>query len=60
MSSGTSGQREKIVLFLDGFDELSTTFDKDKVLEEIDHLSESTQMYQKVVLTCRKLMYNCR
>lgn len=50
----TSGEREKIVLFLDGFDELSTAFDKDKVLEEIDHLSEITQMYQKVVLTCRK------
>jgi GTPase SAR1 family protein len=57
VKSRTSGQREKIVLFLDGFDELSTTFNKDKVLEEIDHLSKTTQMYHKVVLTCRKQFF---
>ncbi len=41
------------VLILDGFDELSLTFDKKTVLEEIENLSKTTQEYKKVILTSR-------
>jgi len=41
------------VLILDGFDELSLTFDKETVLKEIETLSETTQGYKKVILTSR-------
>ena len=41
------------VLILDGFDELSRTFDKETVLKEIEKLSKTTQEYKKVILTSR-------
>ena len=41
------------MLILDGFDELSLTFDKETVLEEIKNLSKKTQEYKKVILTSR-------
>jgi len=41
------------VLILDGFDELSLTFDKVTVLKEIENLSKTTQEYKKVILTSR-------
>jgi serine/threonine-protein kinase len=41
------------VLILDGFDELSRTFDKETVLKEIKNLSKNTQEYRKVILTSR-------
>ncbi|MDL1987800.1 MAG: hypothetical protein LWX08_09100 [Deltaproteobacteria bacterium] len=41
------------VLILDGFDELSLTFDKETVLKEIENLSKTTQEYKKVILTSR-------
>jgi formylglycine-generating enzyme required for sulfatase activity/GTPase SAR1 family protein len=41
------------VLILDGFDELSRTFDKETVLKEIENLSATTQEYKKVILTSR-------
>jgi formylglycine-generating enzyme required for sulfatase activity/GTPase SAR1 family protein len=41
------------VLILDGFDELSLTFDKKTVLKEIENLSKTTQEYKKVILTSR-------
>jgi formylglycine-generating enzyme required for sulfatase activity/GTPase SAR1 family protein len=41
------------VLILDGFDELSLTFDKETVLKEIKNLSKTTQEYKKVILTSR-------
>jgi len=41
------------VLILDGFDELSLTFDKKTVIKEIKNLSETTQEYKKVILTSR-------
>ena len=41
------------VLILDAFDELSLTFDKEAVLEEIENLSRTTQEYKKVILTSR-------
>lgn len=41
------------VLILDGFDELSRTFDKETVLKQIENLSATTQEYKKVILTCR-------
>jgi formylglycine-generating enzyme required for sulfatase activity len=41
------------VLILDGFDELSRTFDKETVLKEIENLSKTTQEYKKVILTSR-------
>ena len=44
---------EDIVLILDGFDELSLKFDKEKVLKEIQKLSETTQEFAKVILTSR-------
>jgi serine/threonine-protein kinase len=42
-----------ILLILDGFDELSLKFDKEKVLREIQKLSETTQEFAKVILTSR-------
>ena len=41
------------VLILDGFDELSRTFDKETVLKEIENLSKTTQEFKKVILTSR-------
>jgi len=41
------------VLILDGFDELSRTFDKETVLKEIENLSKTTQEYKKMILTSR-------
>ena len=41
------------VLILDGFDELSLTFDKETVIKEIKNLSKTTQEYKKVILTSR-------
>jgi len=41
------------VLILDGFDELSLTFDKKTVIKEVKNLSEKTQEYKKVILTSR-------
>lgn len=41
------------VLILDGFDELSLTFDKETVLKEIENLSKTAQEYKKVILTSR-------
>ncbi|MBW2647802.1 MAG: SUMF1/EgtB/PvdO family nonheme iron enzyme, partial [Deltaproteobacteria bacterium] len=41
------------VLILDGFDELSLTFDKETVLKEIENLSKTTQEYKKVILSSR-------
>jgi len=41
------------VLILDGFDELSLTFDKETVLKEIENISKTTQEYKKVILTSR-------
>jgi formylglycine-generating enzyme required for sulfatase activity/GTPase SAR1 family protein len=41
------------VLILDGFDELSLTFDKETVFKEIENLSKTTQEYKKVILTSR-------
>ena len=48
-----SSTTENIVLILDGFDELSLKFDKEKVLSEIQKLSETTQEFAKVILTSR-------
>ncbi len=48
-----SSTTENIVLILDGFDELSLKFDKEKVLSEIQELSETTQEFAKVILTSR-------
>ena len=48
-----SSTLENIVLILDGFDELSLKFDKEKVLKEIEKLSETTQEFAKVILTTR-------
>ncbi|TSA11334.1 MAG: hypothetical protein D4R73_04055 [Deltaproteobacteria bacterium] len=42
-----------IVLILDGFDELSLRFDKEKVLKAIGDLSETTKDFAKVILTSR-------
>ncbi len=42
-----------ILLILDGFDELSLKFDKEKALKEIEKLSETTQEFAKVILTSR-------
>ena len=42
-----------ILLILDGFDELSLNFDKEKALKEIEKLSETTQEFAKVILTSR-------
>jgi formylglycine-generating enzyme required for sulfatase activity len=50
-SAGDSTQSP--VLILDGFDELSLTFDKETVLKEIENLSKTTQEYKKVILTSR-------
>ena len=44
---------QSLVLILDGFDELSRTFDKETVLKEIENLSATTQGYKKVILTSR-------
>ncbi len=44
---------EDIVLILDGFDELSLKFDKEKVLKAIGDLSETTKDFAKVILTSR-------
>jgi len=41
------------LLILDGFDELSLTFDKETVHKEIENLSKTTQEYKKVILTSR-------
>jgi formylglycine-generating enzyme required for sulfatase activity/GTPase SAR1 family protein len=41
------------VLIMDGFDELSLTFDKETVLRKIKKLSKTTQEYKKVILTSR-------
>ena|GEM_PF-4663722 len=48
-----SSTTENIVLILDGFDELSLKFDKEKALKEIQKLSETTQEFAKVILTSR-------
>ena len=48
-----SSTTENIVLILDGFDELSLKFDKEKILSEIQKLSETTQEFAKVILTSR-------
>jgi len=51
---------ENIVLILDGFDELSLKFDKEKVLREIQELSETTQEFAKVILTSRTQFFRNR
>jgi len=43
----------RTLLILDGFDELSLTFDKKTVLKEIKNLSHTTGAYPKVILTSR-------
>ncbi|MDP3028020.1 MAG: SUMF1/EgtB/PvdO family nonheme iron enzyme [Deltaproteobacteria bacterium] len=42
-----------IVLILDGFNELSLRFDKEKVLKEIQNLSKTMKDFAKVILTSR-------
>ena len=49
--AGDSTQSPMIIL--DGFDELSLTFDKETVLKENENLSKTTQEYKKVILTIR-------
>lgn len=49
-----------ILLILDGFDELSTEFDKEKVREEIENLSEKTEEFPKVILTSRTQFFRSR
>jgi hypothetical protein len=51
---------DKIVLILDGFDELSVTFDKDTVDKYKGELSEPAQKYQKVILTSRTQFFRSR
>jgi formylglycine-generating enzyme required for sulfatase activity/GTPase SAR1 family protein len=51
---------EDIVLILDGFDELSLKFDKEKVVREIQNLSETTRDFGKVVLTSRTQFFRDR
>ena len=51
--SGAEDSTQSPVLILDGFDELSLTFDKETVLKEIENLSKTTQEYKKVILTSR-------
>jgi formylglycine-generating enzyme required for sulfatase activity len=48
------------VLILDGFDELSRTFDKETVLKQIENLSKSTQEFAKVILTSRTQFFRNR
>jgi hypothetical protein len=55
-----SSTTENIVLILDGFDELSLRFDKEKVLNEIQKLSETTQEFAKVILTSRTQFFRTR
>ncbi len=49
----TKGKEGEIILILDGFDELSVTFDKKTVLREIENLSMIAAPYHKVILTSR-------
>jgi len=49
-----------ILLILDGFDELSLKFDKEKVLKEIENLSETTRDFAKVILTSRTQFFRSR
>jgi predicted NACHT family NTPase len=49
-----------ILLILDGFDELSLKFDKEKVLKEIKNLSETTKDFAKVILTSRTQFFRTR
>ena len=51
--SRVGGSTQSPVLVLDGFDELSRTFDKETVLKEIENLSKTTQEYKKMILTSR-------
>ena len=53
MRSRAGDSSQSPVLILDGFDELSLTFDKETVLNEIENLSKTTQEYKKVILTSR-------
>ncbi|OPL09455.1 MAG: hypothetical protein AVO38_11045 [delta proteobacterium ML8_D] len=48
------------VLILDGFDELSRTFDKETVLKQIENLSKTTQEFAKVILTSRTQFFRNR
>ncbi len=48
------------LLILDGFDELSLKFDKEKVLKEIENLSETTRDFAKVILTSRTQFFRSR
>lgn len=54
--AGNIGKKD-IVLILDAFDEISIKFDKNKVLEEIENLSETARPYQKVILTSRTPLF---
>jgi hypothetical protein len=49
-----------ILLIMDGFDELSLKFDKEKVLKEIENLSETTRDFAKVILTSRTQFFLSR
>ncbi|MBW1939165.1 MAG: SUMF1/EgtB/PvdO family nonheme iron enzyme [Deltaproteobacteria bacterium] len=51
---------ENIVLILDGFDELSLKFNKEKVLKQIENLSETTQEFAKVILSSRTQFFQSR
>jgi Sulfatase-modifying factor enzyme 1 len=53
VKSRAGGSTQSPVLILDGFDELSLTFDKETVLKEIENLSKTTQEYKKMILTSR-------
>ena len=53
VKSRAGDSNQSLVLILDGFDELSLTFDKETVLKEIENLSKTTQEYKKVILTSR-------
>ena len=48
-----SGSVANVILILDGFDELSLTFDKKTALDEIKNLSIATNAYHKIILTSR-------
>ncbi|PXF55635.1 MAG: hypothetical protein C4B58_14835 [Deltaproteobacteria bacterium] len=48
------------LLILDGFDELSFKFDKEKVLKEIENLSETTRDFAKLILTSRTQFFRSR
>ena len=53
IDSRAPGSTENVLLILDGFDELSLTFDKEAVLKEIENLSQTTHAYKRVILTSR-------